>query len=590
MRGSLAIGEPRAAGEVPGGPDREEEFDSMSASGRTIVIVGGVAGGASAAARARRIDEHASIILLEKDEHVSFANCGLPYYIGGEIAERERLLVAPKAMLRRRFNLDVRTRQEVRSIDRAARTVTVRDLDSGEHYAQSYDKLILAPGAAPLVPPLDGADAPGVFTLRNLEDTDRIKAAVDASGARTAAVIGAGYIGLEMVEQLARRGFRVALAELQPQILPLFDPEMVRPIEDDLRARGIALHLGDGIESVLTGPDGKARGVRLKSGAELPAEVVVLGLGVRPNLGLAKEAGLEIGPPPAGGIATNEFMQTSDPDIYAVGDAAEYPYGPTGTPMRVALAGPANRAGRIAGEHAAGGKARPMAEVFGTAIVRAFDRVAAMTGLTMSLARRLGRPARSVVVVSNNHAGYYPGAEPITLKLVYEPETGKVLGAQALGGEGVDKRIDVVATAMHFGGTVADLAGLDLAYAPPFGAAKDPVHMAAFAACNQLDGLDEYVEPDADLSAVPQFVDVRTPGEVAEQPFPGVDQAINIPLDELRTRVGELDPSIETVVSCRTGLRSHVAQRMLRQLGFEEVKAVTGGEMIRSRAWRPGQE
>ncbi|QDV38999.1 FAD-dependent oxidoreductase [Tautonia plasticadhaerens] len=560
----------------------------MNASGRTIVIVGGVAGGASAAARARRIDEHARIILFEKDGHVSFANCGLPYYIGGEIADREKLLVAPSELLERRFRLDVRTRQEVVSIDRQAKTVTVRDHASGGDYAQSYDRLILAPGASPLVPPLEGADAPGVFTLRNLEDTDRIKAAVDASGARIAAVIGAGYIGLEMVEQLSRLGFRVALAELQPQILPLFDPEMVRPIEDDLRSRGVDLHLGDGIEAVLTGPDGRARGVLLKSGAEVDAEVVILGLGVRPNLGLARDAGLEVGDGPGGGIATNEFMQTSDPDIYAVGDAAEYPYGPTGSPMRVALAGPANRAGRIAGEHAASGRSRPMAEVFGTAIVRCFDRVAAMTGLTMTLARRLDRPARSVVVVSNNHAGYYPGAEPITLKLVYEPGTGKVLGAQALGGEGVDKRIDVIATSLHFGGTVADLAGLDLAYAPPFGAAKDPVHMAAFAACNQLDGLVDFVEPDADLSHVPQFVDVRTPKEVADEPFPGVDRPINIPLDELRDRINELDPSAETVVSCRTGVRSHVAQRLLRQLGFEKVKAVSGGEMVRSRAWRSG--
>ncbi|WP_152052607.1 FAD-dependent oxidoreductase [Tautonia marina] len=556
----------------------------MSTSSRTIVIVGGVAGGASAAARARRIDEHAQIILFEKDEHVSFANCGLPYYIGGEIVERKKLLVAPREMLAARFNLDVRTRQEVLRIDREAKTVTVRDLTSGREYQQSYDALILAPGAAPLVPPIDGATAPGVFTLRNLEDTDRIKAAVDASGEKRAVVVGAGYIGLEMVEQLVHRGFQVALAELQPQILPLFDPEMVQPIEQDLRNRGVALHLGDGIEAILTGPDGKARGIRLKSGTELEAGVVILGIGVRPLLDLARGAGIEVGP--GGGIGTDEFMRTNDPSIYAVGDAAEYRYGPTGSPMRIALAGPANRSGRIAGEHAASGKSRPMDAVFGTAIVRVFDRVAAMTGLTMTLARRLNRSARSVVVVANNHAGYYPGAEPITLKLVYDPETGRVLGAQGMGGEGVDKRIDVIATAMHFGGTVADLAGLDLAYAPPFGAAKDPVHMAAFAACNQMDGLTDFIEPDADLSDVPQFVDVRTTQEVAEAPFPGVDGIINIPLDELRHRVGELDPSVETVVSCRTGVRSHVALRMLRQLGFEQVKAVSGGVMIRRRAWR----
>ncbi len=549
----------------------------------TIVIVGGVAGGASAAARARRMNERAEIILFEKDAHVSFANCGLPYYIGGEIADRGKLLVAPEAMLAKRFRLDVRTRQEVTRIDLASKTVTVLNHKSGEEMTQHYDKLILSPGASPLLPPIKGAQAEGVFTLRNLEDTDRIKAAVDSSPSKKAVVVGAGYIGLEMVEQLSRRGFHVALAELLPQVLPLFDPEMVHPIEDLILANDVDLRLGDGILRVLTDEQGRAQGVELQSGATIDADVVILALGVRPNLKLAQEAGIKIGP--GGGIATNEYMQTSDPDIYAVGDAAEYRFGPTGEPMRIALAGPANRAGRIAGQHAATGKAHPMAPVYGTAIVRAFEQVAAMTGLTVKLADRLGQAIQSVTIMANQHAGYYPGAHLLTLKLVYDPNSGLVLGAQAIGQEGVDKRIDVIATAMAFGATVFDLAGLDLAYAPPFGSAKDPVHMAAFAACNAIDGLDEYVDAGADFSEIPQFVDVRTAKEIQALPFSGVENAREIPLDELRERIDELDPEVETVVSCRTGIRSHVANRILRQHGFQNVKAVTGGALLRERAW-----
>jgi NADPH-dependent 2,4-dienoyl-CoA reductase/sulfur reductase-like enzyme/rhodanese-related sulfurtransferase len=546
----------------------------------TIVIVGGVAGGASAATRARRMNEHAEIILLEKDEHVSFANCGLPYYIGGEIAERQKLLVATPQFLARRFRIDVRTRQEVRSIDRAAKSVTVLNHASGETYPLAYDKLILAPGAAPLVPPLPGGDAAHVFTLRNMEDTDRIKAAAAACRSKRAVVVGSGYIGLEMVEQLVRHGFQVALAELQPQVLPLLDAEMAQPLADALRRHGVTVYVGDGIQRILTDDRHAATGIELQSGQAVQADLVILGLGVRPNLGLAEQAGLTIGS--GGGIAANEYQQTNDPDIYAVGDACEYVFGPTGQPQRIALAGPANRAGRLAGEHAATGRSMPMAPVFGTSIVRVFDQTAAMTGLTAKLATRWGIPARSVTVVANQHAGYFPGAAMLTLKLTFDPSTGRVLGAQAVGTDGVDKRIDVLATALAFGATVRDLAGLDLAYAPPFGSAKDPIHLAAFAACNQLDGIEEFLDADADLSGK-RVVDVRTAEEVKQTPLAGAPDAINIPVDELRQRLGELDPSAPTVVSCGVGLRGHVAARILKQHGFADVKNLSGGATVRNR-------
>jgi NADPH-dependent 2,4-dienoyl-CoA reductase/sulfur reductase-like enzyme/rhodanese-related sulfurtransferase len=555
----------------------------MAENSLTIVIVGGVAGGASAATRARRMNENAEIIVLEKDEYVSFANCGLPYYLGGEIAERSRLLVATEDFLRRRFRLDIRTRHEVVSIDRSTKSLAIRDHASGQTYRQAYDKLILAPGATPLIPPIPGREAAGVFTLRNMADTDRIHAAIATSRTRRAAVIGSGYIGLEMVEQLVHRKFEVALAELQPQVLPLLDYEMARVLEDELRARGVAVHTGDGIQRVLTDANDAACGVELQSGTRIDADLIILGVGVRPEVQLAVEAGLKIGD--SGGIATSGWMQTSDPDIYAVGDAAEYPFGPTGDQQRVALAGPANRAGRLAGEHAATGESAPMAPVFGTSVVRVFGITAGMTGLSAAMAARSDRSSASVTIVANQHAGYYPGATPLTLKLTYDADSGQVLGAQAVGRDGVDKRLDVVATAMAFRGTVRDLAGLDLAYAPPFGAAKDPIHQAAFAACNELDGIEDFIESDADLTDK-QVVDVRTATEVQQAPLAGAAHAVNIPLDELREQRQRLDPTIETVVSCGVGIRAHVAACILRQSGFADVKNLAGGSTVRNRAIR----
>ncbi len=552
----------------------------MSPKPLTIVIVGGVAGGASAATRARRMNERAEIILLEKDENVSFANCGLPYYIGGEIVDRNKLLVAQADLLARRFRIDVRTRHEVEAIDRGGRAVTVRNRADGQTYRLTYDKLILAPGAAPLRPPLASGDVENVFTLRNMADADHMKAAMDKCTSKRAVVVGSGFIGLEMVEQLVRQGFEAAVSELQAQILPLLDPEIAHPLDDALRRHGVAVYTADGIQRVVTDERNALTGIELQSGRIIPADLAILGLGVRPEVALARQAGLTIGGD--GGIGVNEYQQTSDPDIYAVGDACEYVCGPIGRRQRVALAGPANRAGRLAGEHAATGRSQPMASVLGTSIVRVFDRTAGVTGLTAKSAARLGVPVHNVTIVANHHAGYYPGAAMLTLKLTFAPGTGRVLGAQAVGGEGIDKRLDVIATAMAFGATVRDLGGLDLAYAPPFGSAKDPIHLAAFAAGNLLDGSEQFLDADADLAGL-QVVDVRKQDEVAETPLAGAPHAINIPIDELRERLGELDPSAETVVSCGVGVRAHVAARILKQHGFAQVKNLSGGVTIRNR-------
>ncbi len=548
-----------------------------------IVIVGGVAGGASAATRARRMNEDAQIVLLEKDRHVSFANCGLPYYLGGEIDKREKLLVATPELFAKRFNIDVRTRHEVTEIDRPRKVVTVLNHRDGEAFELPYDRLILAPGASPIVPTIEGTDADNVFTLRNLEDADRIHTYLKKAKPHRAVVVGAGFIGLEMVEQLHRFGFpeiRVDLVELVDQVLPPLDPEMADPLKKELEGHGVVVHLGDGIQGIDV-RDGQAVSVELSSGKMLDADLVILGVGARPNVGLATDAGLSLGE--TGGVLTNAYGQSDDPDIYAVGDVAEYTFGPTGKPMRIPLAGPANRAGRTAGEHAATGKADASAPVFGTAIARIFGCAAGMTGLSCKLAKRLGVSAKSVAIVAKHHAGYFPGARPMIVKLIYQPSSGKVLGGQVIGAEGVDKRIDVIATAMRFGATVRDLAGLDLAYAPPFGSAKDPVHQAAFAACNELDGHVKTLDPDADLSGV-QVVDVRTSAEVDNAPILDAVGVIHIPIDELRQRVDELDPACPTVTVCQLGLRGYVAARILSQRGFENVSNLIGGVKMRTHA------
>lgn len=545
-----------------------------------IVIVGGVAGGASAAARARRLGEEARIVLFERGPDVSFANCGLPYYIGGEIAEREKLLVTTPDRLRSRFEIDVRTRTMVESIDREARTVRARDLASGRVYEESYDKLILAPGAAPLRPPIPGIDLPGVFTLRNLQDVDRVKGRVD-QGIDDAVVVGAGFIGLELAENLVRRGVATTVVELQDQVLPPFDREMTTPLAGHLMAKGVTLLLGRSAEAFESTPDGLV--VRLKSGEDRSTGLVILGIGVRPESGLAEGAGLEVGP--RGGIRVNEHLQTSDPDIYAVGDAIEATDFVLGGPAQVPLAGPANRQGRLAADHIFGRDAR-FRGVQGTAIVRVFERTAAMTGASEKVLRRAGRPYRKVYIHPAHHAGYFPGAEVMTLKLLFDPASGRVLGAQAVGGAGVDKRIDVLAMAIQAGMTVFDLEEAELAYSPQYGSAKDPVNMAGFVAAGLLRGDHPQIDVEDILEAPegrrPSLLDVRTREEFTESHIPG---AVNIPVDELRRRLGEVPRDREVAAYCQVGQRGYLATRILLDAGFRA--ANVGGGYLTFALYRP---
>lgn len=535
-----------------------------------VVIVGGVAGGASAAARARRVAEDAEIVLFERGPDVSFANCGLPYYVGGTIAERSKLLVVTPQRLRERFRLDVRVRSSVESIDRAAKTVRVRNLETGQTYDEPYDKLILAPGAAPLRPPIPGIDRPGVFTLRNLQDTDRIYAAL--AGAKRAVVVGAGFIGLELVENFVHRGVSTTLVELQDQLLPPLDRELTAPLLGVLRARGVELRLGASAEAFEPADHGLA--VRLTSGERLEAQLVVLGVGVRPESQLAVAAGLEVGP--RGGIRVDPQMQTSAPDIFAVGDVVETRDVVFGDAVQTPLAGPANRQGRIAADNALG-RSATFRGTQGTAIVGLFGMTAAMTGASEKALRRAERPYRAVSVHPAHHAGYYPGAEPMTLKLLFDPRDGRVLGAQAVGGAGVDKRIDVLAVAIQARMTVYDLEEMELSYAPQFGSAKDPVNMAGFVAAGLLRGDHPQIDA-ASLEGLmaaeaPLLVDVRTAEEFAQGRLPG---AVNIPIDELRGRLAELPREKPLVAYCQVGQRGYLATRILLQAGYA-VRNLSGG-------------
>jgi NADPH-dependent 2,4-dienoyl-CoA reductase/sulfur reductase-like enzyme/rhodanese-related sulfurtransferase len=532
----------------------------------TLLIIGGVAGGASAAARARRHSETARIIVLERGPDVSFANCGLPYHIGGEIADRADLALQTPDSLRALLNLDVRTLTEAVAIDRAEKAVRVRSLTDGSESVISYDKLILAPGASPLRPPLPGIDSPLVHTLRNLQDMDRIKAA--AADADSVAIIGAGFIGLEMAEQLHHIGKQVSVIELQPQVLPQLDAEMARPLENVLRDKGIELILGDGIDGFETTPDGIS--ARLKSGRSLATGLVILSIGVRPESALARDAGLELGP--RGHIVVNQHQLTSDPDIYAVGDVCETEEPILGKRAAIPLGGPANRQGRTAADHIfLGDKALPYPGSIGTAIVRVFDHAAGIAGYSETRLKMEGVPYQTVTVNGASHASYFPGAETITLKLLWSPADGRVLGAQAGGKDGVDKRLDVIATALRGRLTIDDLAHLELAYAPPFGNAKDVINIAGFAAGNIRDGL---LVPVPDLkSAGPRIVDVRPAAAAAKRPVPG---AKNIPLAELRGRLGELDRSQPVFTVCQMGKTSYFAARILANHGFD-ARSILGG-------------
>ncbi|MFC4598749.1 FAD-dependent oxidoreductase [Cohnella hongkongensis] len=538
-------------------------------AGKKVLIVGGVAGGASAAARLRRLDEDAHIVLFERDPYISFANCGLPYYIGGAIADRSKLLVQTPEGMRSRFNIDVRTGSEVVGLDPASRTVSVRSAERGE-YTESYDAVILSPGAKPVRPPLPGIESSRIYTLRNIPDTDRIKAKVTEEGTRSAIVIGGGFIGVEMAESLREAGLTVSLVEAAPQILAPFDAEMTAPLAQELESHGISLHLSEKVERFADTENGLL--VRLASGKELQAEMALLAIGVAPDTAFLKKSGLAFGP--RGHILVNERMETNLENVYAVGDAIEVKDFVNGSQTAVPLAGPANKQGRIAADNVCGlGTTYKGSQ--GTAVIKVFGMTGASTGNNEKTLQRLGIPYQVVHVHPGSHAGYYPGATPISLKLLFGKE-GQVLGAQATGYNGVEKRIDDIATVIRLRGTVADLTELELSYAPPYSSAKDPVNMAAYAAENVLAGLTnvftaaELAQRDA---ATTMLIDVRTAIEHANGHIPG---SVNIPVDELRGRLQELDPSKEIWIYCQVGLRGYTASRILAQKGFR-VRNLTGG-------------
>ncbi|MCM8812525.1 MAG: FAD-dependent oxidoreductase [Candidatus Omnitrophica bacterium] len=533
-----------------------------------VLIVGGVAGGAAAAARLRRLDETAEIVLFERGEYISYANCGLPYYAGGVIAEREQLLLQTPQGFSRRFRVDVRTRCEVTAIEREFRRVRVREA-GGREYAESYDRLILSPGAEPIIPDIPGIDLPGVHRVRTVPDIDAIKEALDNGRARHAVVIGAGFIGLEMAENLRERGMEVVIVEKQAQVLPHLDPEMAILIERELIAHGVRAEVSEEVVGLARGAGGSLR-VSLRCGRMIETDMVVFSIGVRPEIRLAETAGLAIG---RSGIRVNARMQTNDPDIYAVGDAveilhpllAEYAHLPLAWPAaRQALAA-ANTIAGIGDEYRGG---------IGTAIVKVFTLAAAMTGVTEKVLCRHNRRFRKVYTHPAHRAGYYPGATPLSIKLLFAPDSGQVFGAQVVGNEGVDKRADLFAVAIKHAMTVFDLMEFDLCYAPPFGAAKDPVNMTAMVAVNHLRGLS----PLAHWEDVPEggyVLDVRTVREFASGTVSG---AVNIPVDDLRQRVMEIPSGKRLYVFCQFGARAHTAVRFLRQKGFDAVNLSGGYE------------
>ncbi|MBO0923276.1 FAD-dependent oxidoreductase [Cellulomonas sp. zg-ZUI199] len=548
---------------------------------RRIVVVGGVAGGMSAAARARRLDEHAEIVVLEQSDYVSFASCGLPYHLSGEIAERGSLLLHTPQSLAAALALDVRTGSRVTAVDTAARTVTVVTADG--RYTLGYDALLLAPGAVAVRPAVDGLDHPAVHSLRTVPDLDALGGrvtqlltgrAADAP-APTAVVVGAGFIGLEAVEALTARGLRVHLVELADHVLPPLDPELAPLLADELRAHGVGLHLGVAAQRVAPrGEDGSVT-VTLSDGTELPADVVVVNVGVRPASDLARDAGLALGP--TGAIRVDADQRTSDPHVWAVGDAVEVTQAVTGAVGPVPLAGPANRQGRRAADSMVGHRTTPQAPVLGTAIVRVFGLTAAVTGPNQAALTRAGLDHEVVRIHPAHHAGYFPGAEQIHLVATFAPD-GRLLGAQAVGRDGVDKRIDVLATALRAGMTADDLAELELAYAPPYGSAKDPVNMLGFVAQNVLDGTTPQWHP-ADLDAARAdtlVLDVRSPGEFARGHVP---EALNVPHTELRGRLDEVRAAAAgrpVSVHCASGVRSHIATRVLLQAGLD-ARNLSGG-------------
>lgn len=541
---------------------------------KKVVIVGGVAGGASTAARLRRLDEEAEIIIFEKGEYISFANCGLPYHIGEIIEERDKLLVQTPEAMEARFNISVKTRHEVLAIDRDSKMVNVKNRETGQKFVESYDYLVLSPGAEPFKPPIAGIDSDKVFSLRDIPDMDRIKGFVDEKAPQKAVVVGGGYIGLEMAHNLHERGVEVSLVEMLDQVLSPVDYEMASFVHNHLRMNGLKLYLGDGVKRIED--DGK--GVILQSGKKIDTDFVIMSIGVKPTSGLAKEAGLEIGT--TGGIKVNEFLQTSDKYIYAIGDAVEVTDFVSGKPALIPLAGPANKQGRITAGNISGRKEK-YKTTQGTAIAKVFDMTVATTGNNEKQLKKNNIEYQVSYTDSNNHAGYYPGAAPMFIKIIFTPEKGRLLGAQIVGHNGVDKRIDVFATAVRQRMTVFGLQELELAYAPPYGSAKDPVNIAGFAAGNILKGMvtpAQWNQID-NLDNETVLLDVRTK---VETKFGKIEGAINIPLNSLRDRLDELDKNRKIVVYCAVGLRGYIACRILEGNGFKDVSNLSGGYKLYS--------
>ena len=535
------------------------------------VIIGGVAGGATAAARIRRADENAEIVLVEKGKYISYANCGLPYYIGGVIKSRDKLFVQTPEAFSRRFNVDVRTRHEALSIDTERHEVSIRRAD-GTTYTETYDRLLLSPGAEPVRPPLEGIDTEGIFTLRNVDDTDRIHSYLGTHRVRHAVVVGGGFIGLEMAENLHHAGAGVSIVEMADQVMAPVDFSIASHVHRHLMDKGVGLWLGRGVEK-FTSENGSIK-VWLNTGETLSADLVLLSIGVRPSVRLAREAGIELG---ARGIKVNRWLQTSSPDVYAVGDAIEYEHPIAGGPWLNYLAGPANRQARIAADNMVYGNREEYEGSIGTSVAKVFDITVGATGLAAKHLKRMGVPYLTSVTTSSSHAGYYPGAFNLTLKLTFAPDTGRIYGAQCVGVDGVDKRIDEIAMLIKRGGTVRDLVRTEQAYAPPFSSAKDPVAIAGYVACNTLDGVMPVVtwrELAAADRAEVCLVDVRTPEEYS---LGTIDGAVNIPLDDLRGRLGEIDRESDVIVFCAVGLRGYLAQRILLGRGYRRVRNLAGG-------------
>ncbi len=541
------------------------------------LVLGGVAGGATTAARLRRNDEQAEIILVERGEHISYANCGLPYYLGGTIPERDRLFVQTPETFYETLKVDVRIRSEITAIDRSAKTVSIQNGETGSTYRESYDKLVLSPGAAPLKPPIPGIDAEGIFTVRTVPDIDRLKHFTDTHAPRRAVIVGGGFIGLEVAENLHDRGIFVTVVEMADQVMMPLDFDMAAQIHQHLKEKGVELYLGDGVQG-FEETDGGQLAITLSSGAKLESDLAVLSIGVKPETELAREAGLEIGE--ARGIKVNRHMQTSDPDIYALGDAVEMTSPITGKPAVVPLAGPANKQGRIVANNIVFGNREEYPGAIGTAAAKVFDLTAGSTGVSEKVLQKEGIPYRSAVIHANSHAGYYPGALPFFLKVLFSPEDGRLFGGQGVGYDGVDKRIDLIGTVLRRGGTYQDLTEIEQAYAPPYSSAKDPVNILGFAAENVHRGRSRQLgwrevkrrfseEPEKNL-----LVDIRLRDEFALHTLPG---AGNIPLPEFRNRLSELPKNKTLILFCNVGLRSYLMERVLLQEGFEDTAILAGG-------------